>query len=106
LFNAEQAEGEAAERFQAVALPETTQPDYEPADELILATGAELHFGGDLAFYRRPTPEGTWPNHTDGDFIGVPHKSCFVNGAFYNTLLHELGHNAACRIMPRRMRNS
>ena len=46
VFNASQVNGRAAEKFQAVALPETvTMPtDYEPAEELIQKTGAEIHY--------------------------------------------------------------
>jgi antirestriction protein ArdC len=98
LFNAEQAEGAVAEKYQAVELPATTEPDFGPADELILATGADVHFGGDMAFYRRPMPEGSWPNHIDGDFIGMPPKCCFEKGAFYNTLLHEMAHWSEVRV--------
>ena len=50
-------------------------------------------------------PAGSFPNHTSGDFICVPPKASFrLPGAFYETIVHELAHNAACRIMPRRMR--
>jgi antirestriction protein ArdC len=96
LFNANQVVG--AEQYQAVELPETTVPDYEPAEELIQATEAEIHFGGNQALYRLPTPEGTWPNHRDGDFIQVPPKSCFVDGAYYPTILHELAHWSEVRV--------
>jgi antirestriction protein ArdC len=99
LFNAEQAEGEAAEKYQAVALPETThQPNFGPADELISATGAEIRYGGNQACYCRPTPDGSWPHHSVGDFIVVPHKSCFANGSYYATILHELGHWSEVRL--------
>ncbi len=101
VFNANQVNGKAAEKFQVTRLPETSTAaptDYEPAEELILKTGAEIHFGGDSAFYRLPTPKGTWPNHIKGDFIQVPHKSSFVNGSFYPTILHELAHWSEVRV--------
>jgi antirestriction protein ArdC len=99
LFNAEQVEGKAAERYQFVELPDTSAtPDFAPADELVLESGAEICFGGDRAYYRRPTPEGTWPNHRDGDYIQMPPKSCFVNGSYYTTLIHEMGHWSEIRL--------
>jgi antirestriction protein ArdC len=96
VFNADQVNGANAEQFQAVETVGDVHPDYEPAEELIEKTGAEIHFGGDRAFYRPPV--GTWPNHHDGDFIQVPHKSSFVNGSFYPTILHELGHWSEVRV--------
>jgi len=98
LFNADQVVGAAAQQYQVVETVGDIQPDYEPAEQLIQATGAEIHFGGDRAFYRLPTPEASWPNHRDGDFIQVPPKSCFVNGAFYPTILHELAHWSEVRV--------
>ena len=95
LFNADQVTGLQADLYRLYELPPKpaeTQPDYEPAEQLIEATGAEIHFGGDRAYYRVPTPAGSWPNHTAGDWICLPPKSCFVNGAFYSTILHELSH--------------
>ena len=74
------------------------QPDYAPAEELIEKTGAEICFGGDRTFYRLPTPAGSWPNHRDGDYIQLPHKSSFVNGGYYATVLHELGHWSELRL--------
>jgi len=96
VFNADQVNGANAAQFQAVETAGDLNPDYEPAEELIEKTGAEIHFGGDKAFYRQPV--GTWPNHYDGDFIQVPHKSSFVNGSYYPTILHELGHWSEVRV--------
>ena len=45
-----------------------------------------------------PTPVGTWPNHRDGDYIQVPHKSSFINGSYYPTILHELAHWSEVRL--------
>lgn len=98
VFNADQVNGKAAEKFQVVETVGELHPDYEPAEELIEKTGAEIHFGGDKAFYRQPMPVGTWPNHAAGDFIQVPHKSSFINGSYYPTILHELGHWSEVRL--------
>ncbi len=99
VFNAEQVEGRAAKEYQDVeTVSETATPDYEPAEELIQATQAQIFFGGDRAFYRTPTPEGSFPNHVDGDWIQVPNKSDFVEGGYYPTLLHELSHWSEVRV--------
>ena len=98
LFNAEQVEGLGAEKYQPSQKPVSTVPDYAPAEELIAKTGADIRHGGDRAFYRLPTPEGTWPQHADGDYIQVPHKGSFFGGGYYPTVLHELGHWSEVRL--------
>lgn len=56
---------------------------YKPAEELMLATGADIRYGGNRAFYRR----------RPGDFIQLPEKGSFDQlGAFYETAFHELVH--------------
>jgi antirestriction protein ArdC len=95
VFNADQVEGKVAEKFQVHDEPVTGNvlPDYAPAEELIAATGADIRFGGDRAYYCRPIPEGTWPNHTNGDFVCLPPKHRFDPlGAYYETAIHELAH--------------
>jgi antirestriction protein ArdC len=93
VFNADQVDG--AEAFQVHEEEGQTdaQPDFQPAEELISATGADIRFGGDRAFYRRPTPAGSFPNHREGDFICVPPRATFnLPGAYYETVTHELAH--------------
>jgi antirestriction protein ArdC len=64
-----------------------------PAEELIAATHADIRFGGDRAYYRRPTPEGSFPNHREGDFKVLPPRTTFdPAAAFYETGVHELVH--------------
>jgi antirestriction protein ArdC len=61
------------------------------AEALIAATGADFRVGGDCAFYRP----------TDG-FIQVPRPDAYFEPInWHRTALHELGHYAASRIMPR-----
>ena len=52
----DQVEGKVAERLQVKDEPATgtVMPDYGPAEELIAATGADIRFGGDRAYYCRP----------------------------------------------------
>jgi antirestriction protein ArdC len=100
VFNADQVDGAAAKRLQVVDEP-VQQPfvDYQPAEELIQATGATIQHGGDHAFYRPPTPERSWPNHTSGDSIVLPVKEKFnPAGSYYETAFHELAHWSEVRI--------
>ena len=94
VFCADQIEGDAA-AFQVHedAGQPHAQPDFQPAEELMLASQADIRFGGDRAYYRRPTPAGSFPNHSEGDFIVMPPRSTFdPPGAFYETAVHELAH--------------
>ncbi|MGE5612423.1 MAG: ArdC family protein [Bacillota bacterium] len=100
VFNLDQVDGKALDRFRPVQVDAGTAaiPDWGPAEELIIATKADIRHGGNRAFYRRPTG-GEWPNHTGGDFIQVPVKSQFSDiGGYYGTVLHELGHWSECRL--------
>ena len=90
VFNANQVSGAAAEQFQVVEQPDTDrhpEPDYEPAEQLIAATGADIRHGGGRAFYS-----------VAGDFICLPPKSSFIGGAYYATALHELAHWSEVRV--------
>jgi len=87
VFNADQVEG--AEPFQVHEDEGQTdaQPDFAPAEELIAATGADIRFGGDRAYY-----------HRKGDFIVLPPRETFSPpGAFYETAIHELAHWSEAR---------
>lgn len=103
VFNMDQVEGEfvdAARKGEENAEPVT--PNYQAAEDLIdaaVANGAEFHFGGDRACYHRPMPEGSWPHHSTGDYIEMPHRSSFnqIRG-YYETALHELSHWTDCRL--------
>lgn len=82
VFNASQVEG--AERFQVTEEPGDgkAQPNFAPAEELIVATGADIRHGGERAYY---SPAG--------DFIQLPNRERFGSlGAYYETALHELSH--------------
>jgi antirestriction protein ArdC len=100
IFNAEQVEGNAIEGFKSIEQHGADEfPNFEPAQKLIDATGADIRFGGDQAFYRRPLPEGSWPNHSDGDFIVLPPSKRFHEpGSFYETAFHELAHWSEVRL--------
>lgn len=94
VFCADQVEGAAADRLQVDDLPASSGfIDYEPAERAAAAVNADMRFGGDRAYYRRPTPDG------HGDFIQMPHKHQFpVVKEYYATLLHELGHWSESRL--------
>jgi antirestriction protein ArdC len=92
LFNADQVEGDGIERFQ-VQRSTDKRPDFQPAEELIQATGAVIEHGGNEACYANPMPADTFPHHTSGDFIRLPLRQQFPNlGAYYETAFHELAH--------------
>ena len=95
VFNADQCEGSSIDRFRIIDQPgdAAALPNFGPADELIAATKADIRFGGEQAYYRRPTPEGT------GDYIQLPLRNRFEQqGCFYETVLHELAHWSECRV--------
>lgn len=103
VFNVDQCDGESLDKFRVRDDDDNSSgiimPDYEPAEQLIEACGAKIEYGGERAFYVRPTPEEAWPHHKSGDVIHMPERKRFVNvGAFYETLLHELAHFSEVRI--------
>jgi len=95
VFNADQVDGPTASKYQVnvEAASETPVIDYAPADQLIAATGADISHIGDHAFYVRPSPEGSFPQHTGGDYIVLPPMSQFDPvGSYFETAFHELSH--------------
>ena len=49
------------------------------------------------AYYVRPI--GTWPNHSDGDYICLPHQHRFISpNEYYSTAFHELVHWSEVRL--------
>jgi antirestriction protein ArdC len=82
VFNAEQTTG--LERFRVGFSKPQNNPSerYENADAVIDATGADIRYGGNDAFYSPP-----------GDFIQLPHRHQFESAeSFYETAFHELTH--------------
>jgi antirestriction protein ArdC len=96
IFSASQVSGPNLDRFHTDdVLANSTFTDYEPAEQAIAATGADIRFGFDEAFYLRPMSNGDG----DGDYIGCPSKQRFRKEEdFYATLLHELGHWSEVRL--------
>ena len=81
VFNVDQVEG--LDHLRA-GQPDTSESivDYQPAEEAIAATGANIRFGGGKAFYS-----------PSGDYIQVPPKATFESlDEYYGTCLHELCH--------------
>jgi antirestriction protein ArdC len=67
--------------------------DFEPAEEAIAATEADIRLGGEQASYRRPESDG------DGDYICCPHKHRFPEEKeYYAAILHELSHWSQVRL--------
>jgi antirestriction protein ArdC len=89
VFNAEQVEG--VEGFGVEVSTVQAVPDFEPAEEVIRATGADIrHVAGDKACYHRPP----------SDCITMPLKGQFAQGlaSYYATAFHELAHWTESRL--------
>jgi antirestriction protein ArdC len=89
VFNALQCRGLPVRFFR------TGRPKHETLQRIPRAERffANTRYGGAAAFY---SPAG--------DYIQMPPFACFRDAESHSaTLAHELTHNAACRIMPRRM---
>ena len=100
VFNLDQAEGVALDKFRADKEPEGNPAfaDFAPAEELLKATGFDIRHGSEKAYYRRPEPFDAFPNHTDGDYIVLPNKDRFFTEAdYYATAFHEAAHEAEIR---------
>lgn len=82
VFNAEQVEGEAIEKFRVHPPIGTSVIDYEPAEKVIAAAGADIrHIPGDKACYYSPPL----------DYIELPLKSQFIDlPCYYDSVAHEL----------------
>ena len=87
VFNADQVEGAEAFQVHEDESQPHAEPDFQPAEELMAATHADIRYGGDRAYY-----------HRTGDFIMLPPRVTFdPPGAFYETVGHELAHWAESR---------
>lgn len=86
VFNCDQVDG--VEQFKVRAPTAELPPDFEPAERVIAATGADIrHVAGEKALYYYPP----------GDYIEVPPKFNFIIGkgglgGYYDTMFHELCH--------------
>lgn len=101
LFNIDQVEGSSVDHLRAEADADSVPAsiDFQPAQAVIDATQASITYGGNQAFYMRPTPVEDWPNHGGGDFIRMPPKQQFVSEhEFYSTSFHELCHWTEVRL--------
>ncbi len=106
VFNLDQADGEKLDKYRVKEEPADPPADIAEhlsnitaAEQLVKDTGAKISYGGNRAYYATPTPKGTWPRHTDGDFIRVPKRKQFADAAeFYITTFHELAHWSEVRL--------
>ena len=87
VFNTDQCEN-LPERSTTAPAPVPDGLILPHAEALIAATGADFRIGGEHAFYS--------PSH---DFIQVPRPEAYFEPInWHRTALHELGHNAECRV--------
>ena len=99
VFCLDQVDGVNLDRLRPGTTPAPTdaQPSFPAAEAALRACGADLRHGGDRAYYCRPV--GTWPKHTEGDFIQLPRLEQFATPADYlTTLAHEHCHWAEIRL--------
>jgi antirestriction protein ArdC len=82
VFNVDQVEGLDHLRAGQSDTGEPLAVDYQPAEDAIAATGANIRSGGAKAFYS-----------PSGDYIQVPPKATFESlDEYYGTTFHELCH--------------
>lgn len=82
VFHISQVDGNLEQYRRSVQKTEPRFVDYAPAEEVIKATGADIRYGGDRAFFS--------PEH---DFIQMPEKGAFEKAhEFYGVLAHESIH--------------
>jgi antirestriction protein ArdC len=93
VFNADQVDGECLDGLRVgEVVVDSEFANFGPADEAIAATGADIRYGGDRAFYRRSLLGGD-------DYIQLPHKETFSPPKeYYSTILHELAHWSESRL--------
>ena len=87
VFNADQTSG--MEQFQIgySQTEDSNEHQYSEADDVIEATGADIRFGGNQAFYS-----------PSGDYIQMPFRRQFVTPeSYYETCFHELCHYSESR---------
>ena len=90
VFNISQVSGKAVEQFHEQPSGEKfAEPSREEFDRVVAATGAEIRFGGDKAFYKR-LPD---------DYVQIPDEERFESFASYaETVGHELLHWSEHRV--------
>jgi len=86
VFSADQVEG--VEQYQPQAPKVDVQPDFEPAERVIAATGADI---------REVDAGKAWYFYPPNDYIELPPRSSFIFGiggvkGWYDTAFHELCH--------------
>ena len=90
VFNVEQVAGADLDVFRighSPVQPKAPFVAYEEADRVIEATGADIRYGGNQAFYSR-----------NGDYIQVPLREQFTAPEYYETVLHEVCHWSESRL--------
>lgn len=93
VFNTDQCDNLPEDVIAAVVPPPPSQIEPQ-AEALIAATSADFRIGGGQAYYNKAA-----------DFVQVPPPGAYFEPInWHRTAFHELGHNAAIRIMPHGLR--
>jgi antirestriction protein ArdC len=88
VFNVEQTNGLDKFRVGFGEPQDNATERYENADAVIDATGADIRYGGNQAFYS-----------PSDDYVQLPMRSQFVSAeSYYETTFHELCHWSECRV--------
>lgn len=83
------------QKYRVVEEIRNMDPGFEPADELIKATQANIHYGGTKAYY-----------HKTADKVHLPRAITFDSiSDFYETTFHELAHwaRSSSRVPPKKL---
>lgn len=82
IFNVAQVDGDLDQYRASASSTEPSFVDYDPAEKVMAATGADIRYLGDRAFFS-----------PDGNFIQMPRKEAFQKAhEFYGVQAHELVH--------------
>ncbi len=84
VFNVDQVLGSAVDRFRVGTMtvaPTEIDERFERAEQVVQATGADIRYGGNKAYYS-----------PSGDYIQMPHRHQFSTPDWFDTILHELAH--------------
>lgn len=84
VFNGEQVTGDGIEKYHAVLTPIASnriEERFDEAERVVSATGADIRYGGDRAFYS-----------ISDDFIQMPIRGQFTESDWYEAVFHELAH--------------
>ena len=97
LFNADQVEGAEAFQVHEEDGQPHAEPDFQPAEELMLASRSQHPVRRRPGLLRPSAPSGSFPNTPPATSSCCRPGDLRPPAAFYETVAHELSHWAECR---------